>query len=135
MQDFRNLKVWEKAHRLAMAIYEITREFPKGEAFGLTSQLRRCAVSIPSNIAEGCGRSGDRELARFLQIAGGSASELEYQLLLCLELGYIEKHSHDILEKRVQEVKRMIGTLVRSLRESATSMSPQPGHRDTTSQD
>lgn len=101
----------------------------------MTSQLRRCAASIPSNIAEGCGRSGDRELARFLQIAAGSASELEYQLLLCLELGYIEKHSHDVLEKHVQEVKRMIGTLVRSLKESASSLSPQRGRGNTTSQD
>ena len=82
MQDFRQLKVWRKAHSLALAIYKGTVRFPRTELYGLTSQIRRACVSIPANIAEGCGRGGDPELGRFLQIAMGSASELEYHLLL-----------------------------------------------------
>jgi four helix bundle protein len=86
MKDFRQLKVWEKSHELALAIYHITAAFPREETYGLASQIRRAASSIPSNIAEGCGRNGDAELARFCIIARGSASELEYQLLLGRDL-------------------------------------------------
>src|ERR1043166_5306871 len=86
MKDFRNLKVWEKAHQLALALYPITASFPGQEAYGLASQIRRAASSIPSNIAEGCGREGDPELARFCIIARGSATELEYLLLLAAEV-------------------------------------------------
>src|SRR6266446_2757718 len=82
MKDFRQLKVWEKAHLLALAVYPITARFPREETYGLTAQIRRAACSIPANIAEGCGRDGDAELARFCVIARGSATELEYQLLL-----------------------------------------------------
>jgi hypothetical protein len=78
VKGFRDLKVWEKAHQLTLQVYKATASFPKEEMFGLTSQIRRAAASIPANIAEGCGRSGDAELGRFLQIAMGSASELEY---------------------------------------------------------
>ena len=90
MKDFRNLKVWEKAHQLALALYPITASFPRQEAYGLASQIRRAASSIPSNIAEGCGREGDPELARFCIIARGSATELEYQLLLARDLKLIQ---------------------------------------------
>ena len=89
MKDFRNLKVWEKSHQLALAVYKATSTFPRHELYGLTSQIRRACASIPANIAEGCGRSGDAELARFLQIAMGSASELEYHLLLARDLGFL----------------------------------------------
>src|SRR2546430_6003358 len=82
MKDFRKLQVWEKAHQLALALYQVTASFPRDETYGLVSQIRRAAASIPSNIAEGCGRDGDPELSRFCTIARGSASELEYQLLL-----------------------------------------------------
>jgi len=82
MKDFRELKVWGKAHEMTLACYKFTADFPKGELFGLTSQIRRCGASIPANIAEGCGRLGNTELHRFLQIACGSASELEYHFLL-----------------------------------------------------
>jgi four helix bundle protein len=78
MKDFRTLTVWQKAHQLTLAVYKATRGFPKEEMYGLTSQVRRASSSIPANIAEGCGRDGDAELARFFQIAMGSASELEY---------------------------------------------------------
>jgi len=82
MKDFCQLKVWEKAHQLTMAIYHITATFPREQTYALASQMRRAASSIPSNIAEGCGRDGDAELSRFCSIARGSASELEYQILL-----------------------------------------------------
>ena len=86
MKDFRKLLVWEKAHQLTLSIYNVTAAFPSEETYGLTSQMRRAASSIPSNIAEGCGREGDAELSRFCTIARGSASELEYQILLSRDL-------------------------------------------------
>ena len=82
MRDFRSLKVWEKSHRLTLAVYQATMNFPREERYSLTQQIRRASVSIASNIAEGCGRKGAADFARFLQIAMGSASELEYQFLL-----------------------------------------------------
>jgi four helix bundle protein len=89
MKDFRELKVWGKAHDLTLKCYRLTERFPKHELFGLANQIRRCASSIPANIAEGCGRLGNSELHRFLQISCGSASELEYHLLLARDLEYI----------------------------------------------
>src|SRR5271169_2880769 len=86
MQDFRHLKVWEKAHDLTLAIYKSSKTFPRDEIYGLTSQMRRASVSIGANIAEGTCRRGDVEFARFLQMAAGSASEVEYQLLLARDL-------------------------------------------------
>ena len=82
MKDFRQLKVWDKSHELALSIYRATKDFPKEELYGLTSQIRRASMSIPTNIAEGCGRNTDADFARFLQMAMGSASETEYHLLL-----------------------------------------------------
>lgn len=90
MKDFHELKVWHKAHQLALAVYRLTASFPREELYGLTSQLRRSSSSIPANLAEGCGRNGDAELARFCSIAAGSASELEYQLLLAKDLELIK---------------------------------------------
>ena len=115
MQDFRKLKVWEKAHQLALAIYKSTRMFPKEELYGLTSQIRRASMSIPTNIAEGCGRSTDAEFARFLQIAMGSASETEYELLLSYDLGFMGKDEYSKLEVATKEVKRMIAALFKTL--------------------
>jgi len=77
MKDFRELKVWEKAHQLTLSVYQVTRNYPKEETYGLTSQIRRASASIPANIAEGCGKAGDADLARYMQIAMGSSSELE----------------------------------------------------------
>jgi four helix bundle protein len=82
MRDYRDLKVWEKAHRLTLAVYRGTAHFPKAELFGLTSQIRRASVSIEANLAEGCGRRSDGEMARYIQIAMGSGSELSCHLLL-----------------------------------------------------
>jgi four helix bundle protein len=108
MRDFKQLKVWQKAHRLTLAVYENTARFPGDERFGLTIQLRRATVSIPSNIAEGCGRTGDRELAHFLSLAAGSACEVEYQILLARDLAYISTEQHRQLDEQVNEVKRML---------------------------
>lgn len=119
MKNFRELKVWEKAHGLVLDLYKETAGFPVAEIYGLTSQIRRAAASIPANIAEGCGRGGDAEFARFLQIAMGSASELEYHLLLANDLGMLKKESHLALEPRVTEVKRMLATLIKKLREGS----------------
>jgi four helix bundle protein len=94
LKDFRDPKVWKKSHNLALEIYAATREFPREERYSLTSQIRRAAGSIPANIAEGCGREGDAGLSRYLRIAMGSSSELEYDLLLARDLGYFEEETY-----------------------------------------
>jgi four helix bundle protein len=116
VQDFRQLKVWQKSHRLTVDVYQATAEFPREEVYGLTNQMRRSCVSIPSNIAEGCGRGSDQDLRRFLQIAMGSASELEYQLLLANELGFVPASNHEALQENVGEVKRMLASFILRLR-------------------
>ena len=116
MKDFRQLQVWQKAHSIVLEIYQVTADFPKEERFGLISQIRRASVSVPSNIAEGCGRGGDAELARFLQIAMGSASELEYQLLLSNDLRYMEATDYERLAGMVIEVKKMLSSFIKRLR-------------------
>jgi four helix bundle protein len=115
MKDFRELKVWEKAHEMALRAYRLTEEFPRHELFGMASQIRRCSVSIPANIAEGCGRLGNTELHRFLQIACGSASELEYHLLLARDLGYLSAADHLSTQKQLLEMKRMLVALTRKV--------------------
>jgi four helix bundle protein len=89
VKDFRDLKVWERAHKLTLEVYRATRSFPREELYGLTGQARRCSASIAANIAEGCGRRGNGEFHRFLQIASGSASELDYHFLLARDLGIL----------------------------------------------
>jgi four helix bundle protein len=116
MKDFRDLKVWHKAHQLTLEVYAATGSFPKEERYGLTSQIRRASASIPANIAEGCGRSSDAELARFLQIAMGSASELEYHLLLAHDLKLLPSNDYRRLESQTLEVKRMLAPLINRLR-------------------
>ena len=116
MRDFKGLKAWEKAHHLSLAIYEVTRAFPREELYGLTSQIRRACVSIPGNIAEGCGRSGDAELGRFLHIAMGSASELEYYLLLARDLGFLKLTDVDRIVGEIVEIKRMLASLIQKLK-------------------
>lgn len=116
MQDFRNLKVWWKAHRLTLDMYKATAPFPQSELYGLTSQIRRSCASIPANLAEGCGHTGDAELARFAQISMGSASELEYHLLLARDLDYLGLEDHENLTERTLEVKRMLSNLINQLR-------------------
>lgn len=115
MKDFHELKVWQKAHQLALAVYRLTAGFPREELYGLTTQLRRASSSIPANLAEGCGRNGDAELARFCSIAAGSASELEYHLLLAKDLELIKIHDYQELVQRTTEVKRMLTALFQKL--------------------
>lgn len=115
MRDFRKRRVWHSAHELTLVIYRATRNFPKEELYGLTSQLRRAAPSIGANIAEGCGRGGWLEFARFLRVAIGSASEVEYHLLLSFDLKLIEPDVHRRLHTLVTPVKRMIACLLRKL--------------------
>jgi len=116
MKDFRSLDVWKKSHELVLAIYRVTAAFPKNELYGLISQIRRAAASIPANIAEGCGRTGDAELARFLTIAMGSASELEYHLLLSRDLNFLTVDTHETLTTQTVEIKRMLTSLIQKLR-------------------
>jgi four helix bundle protein len=116
MQDFRKLKVWQKAHALTLAVYGATRRFPKDEQYGLTSQSRRSAASVPANIAEGCGRSAPGDFARFLEIAAGSASELEYHLLLARDLRVLPSGLYDALAPAVCEVKQMLASLTSKAR-------------------
>jgi four helix bundle protein len=116
VQDFRKLIVWQKAHRLAIDVYRASASFPRNELYGLTSQVRRASASIPANIAEGCGRAGGAELGRFLQIAQGSASELEYHLLLANDLTFLEERIYVDLNDRVSEVRRMLTALIQKLK-------------------
>ena len=115
MEDLKDLVVWTKAHRLTLVVYQRTRSFPKEEMFGLTSQLRWASASIGANIAEGCGRRSDAEMKRFLQIARGSASEVEYHLLLAKDLQLLAADEFSDLEKKVLEVQRMLASLVQRL--------------------
>ena len=112
MQSFRSLRVWEKSHRLTLDIYASSKCFPREEIYGLTSQMRRASSSIGMNTAEGCCRKGNIELARFLQMALGSASELEYQLLLAHDLQYLKNLEFERLTAQAIEVKRMLSSLM-----------------------
>ena len=120
MRDFRELKVWEKAHRLTLDVYRATREFPREELYGLTSQIRRASSSIGANIAEGAGKNSRAEFARFLQIALGSASELEYHLRLAHDLGYLTGDSHELFSAQVIETKRMLTGFIQYLHRPKT---------------
>ena len=115
MRDFRNLEVWRRGHQLVLAIYEATAGFPNAELFGLTSQMRRAAVSIPANIAEGCGMGSGAELKRFMQIAMGSASELEYHLLLAHDLGFLQDGQSDNLATELVQLRRMMNRFLQTL--------------------
>jgi four helix bundle protein len=116
MQDFRKLDVWNLAHQLTLDVYHCSREFPRDELFGLTSQLRRSCVSIEANLAEGCGRGSDVDFGRFVQMAMGSACEVECHLQIAKDLGYLPATAHEHLHDRVQRVKRMVASLLRKLK-------------------
>jgi four helix bundle protein len=116
MGDYRELSVWKRAHALALGIYRSTQSFPDRERYGLVAQLRRAAVSMVSNIAEGTGRQSDRELARFLRIARGSACEVECQLLLSRDLGFLKPGTWMALDADCREISRMLNGLIRSFR-------------------
>ena len=116
MKDFRKLRIWERAHRLGLEIYKITKTFPKDEMYGLTSQIRRSSSSVATNIAEGCGRSSDGEFKKFLMIAMGSASELEYQLILSRDLEYLTESKYRNLQGDLVELRKMLNSLIQKLR-------------------
>jgi four helix bundle protein len=116
MTDFKQLKVWRKAHEMTIETYRVTAAFPKAEMYGLTSQLRRAAASIGANIAEGCGRRSDGEMVRFLQIARGSASEVEYHILLARDLHFIEGDDFRALARQSDELQRMLTALMQTVR-------------------
>jgi len=116
MKDFRNLKVWEKAHLLTLKIYKLTEQYPREELYGLTSQIRRASVSIPTNIAEGCVRSSDADFSRFLYIALGSTSELEYLILLSKDLKFIKNELQVELNNEVNEIKKMLISMIKKIK-------------------
>ncbi|HUI05896.1 MAG TPA: four helix bundle protein [Verrucomicrobiae bacterium] len=116
MKDFRQLDVWRLGQELAVIVYRLTAPFPREERYGLTDQVRRAAVSIPANLAEGCGRAGDADFARFVQIAFGSACELESLLLLCQELAFLKATDHDMTQSKLSSVKRMLAALLKKLK-------------------
>lgn len=115
MKDFRSLRVWQKAHRVTLMAYRHTAGLPREERYGLTSQIRRCAGSVAANIAEGCGKRGNAEFQRFLNISSGSASELEYHVLLARDLKFLAEADYNKLHGEVVEVKRMLAALVRRI--------------------
>ncbi len=112
MRNYRDLQTWEKAHKLTLELYKLSRQFPKEEMYGLTSQLRRSAASIGANLAEGCGRQTNPEFARFVKISMGSASELDYHLLLSRDLGFLEAETYERAAKRLTEVRKMLTSLL-----------------------
>lgn len=115
MRDFRELKVWQKAHELVLVTYQESGHFPKHEIYGLTTQLRRAAVSIAANISEGAGKNSRPDFARFLQISLGSASEVEYELLLARDLGYLDSETHARVAALVIETKKMLTGFIQYL--------------------
>lgn len=115
MKDFRSLRVWQKAHQVTLMAYRHTAGLPREERYGLTSQIRRCAGSVAANIAEGCGKRGNAEFQRFLNISSGSASELEYHVLLARDLKFLAEADYNKLHGEVVEVKRMLAALVRRI--------------------
>lgn len=108
MRDFHKLIIWQRSHQLTLAVYRISKSFPKEEIFGLTSQMRRAVSSIPTNIAEGCGRASNKDFAYFLQIAIGSATEVEYQLFLAHDINYINDDDYQALTDETVVVRKMI---------------------------
>lgn len=121
MQDFTKLDVWQRAHSMTLDLYRKTKTFPRDEMYGLSSQIRRSASSIGANIAEGCGREGEAELGRFLQIALGSASELQYHLILARDLAYVPSNDYERVAAEVTGVKKMLTSLVQKVRAAAAS--------------
>lgn len=115
MHNFKELKVWQNSKNLVIDIYKDTEKFPKTEIFGLTNQIRRASVSVPSNIAEGCGRASDKDFLRFLDIANGSSFELETQLIIANELKFLENQSFESLANKLDEIQKMIYGLRKNL--------------------
>jgi four helix bundle protein len=118
MQRYQNLAVWQKAHALVLDVYRATKSFPADERFAMTSQMRRASFSIAANIAEGCGRETQKELAQFFQIAMGSAFEVEYFFLLARDLEYLDEQSYIRLNTAIDELKRMLYAFLLRIRKA-----------------
>lgn len=119
MRNFLDLEVWKQSHQLVLTIYKSTRDFPEEEKYGLIAQMRRSASSIPMNIAEGCGRGSDKELKRFCDIAMGSASELEYQMILALDLEYIYPERYEQINSELIIVKKRLNAFIQFLKQKS----------------
>lgn len=119
MRDFRQLRVWEDAHQITLEVYKLTKTFPKEELFALTNQLRRASVSIGSNIAEGCGRGSNKDYAHFLQMAIGSAFEVDYQIYLAKDLAYISDENYKIISGKIDSLKRQLASLLQKVRNAS----------------
>lgn len=115
MRNFLELRIWKESHAITIEIYSLTKNFPKEELFGLRSQMCRCSTSIPSNIAEGCGRNTNPDMVRFLTIATGSCSELHYHLILAKDLNYLHEEKYKNLEGRVVRLRQMISTFIKNI--------------------
>jgi len=119
MHNFKELKVWQISRQLVKSVYELSGSFPTEEKYGITSQLRRCSVSIPTNIAEGCGRNTDKDFAHFLNISLGSAYELESLLFLCFDLKLISENQLEEILARIAEIQKMTFGLIKTLRQES----------------
>ncbi len=117
MKDFRGLSVWQRAHSVTLSVYRCTKDFPREETYGMTWQMRRCSSSVAANIAEGCGRRGNLEFVRFLGMAMGSASELEYFLLLARDLEYLDPGAYTVLAKDIGLMRRMLNALISKIQD------------------
>ncbi len=115
MRDFKELNVWKDSHELCLLIYSKTNQFPDTEKFGITSQIRRASASVPTNISEGCGRDSNKEFARFLRIASGSISEVEYLVILSKDLNYLQEGEKEELLSRVIMVRKMLYKLIKAV--------------------
>jgi four helix bundle protein len=128
LRNYRDLEVWVKAHTLTKELYQKSRTFPKEEFYGLTSQLRRAAVSIGASLAEGCGRQTTARLARFVRIAMGSASELDYHLLLAHDFGYLRPDDHRELSQELTRIRKMLASLLSTLESGSKARSATAGN-------
>jgi len=130
MKNYEELEVWQKAHGLTVCLYEATAAFPRSEMFGLTSQIRRAAASIGANLAEGCGRWNEVELARYVQIAMGSASELQNHLRLAKDLGFLAESAYSPLVKAVISIRQMLTALLQTLRRTRNTPPTTPANSE-----
>lgn len=118
MVNYKNYNVWKKSQELVINIYKTTKNFPKSEQYNLTSQMNRACISIPTNIAEGCGRKTEKELVRFLYFSSGSAHELDYLILISKDLGFVDKKQAELLSNEINEIKRMLASLIKTIKKS-----------------
>ena len=115
MRDFRKYAVWEQSHKLVLELYKITKDFPSEEKYGLISQIRRAGVSIPTNISEGCGKSSEKDFARFLGISFGSCQEVEYLTLLAKDLDYLTEANYSPITSEIVSIKKQLYHLIKKL--------------------